>query len=63
MHLDLTEAHLALRDELRRYFDAMMTDALRAELTETESGGPEYHRAMRQLGADGWLGLGWPGAT
>jgi hypothetical protein len=38
----------------------MMTDALRAELAVTESGGPEYHKAMRRMGADGWLGLGWP---
>jgi alkylation response protein AidB-like acyl-CoA dehydrogenase len=60
MYVDLTDAHVALQTELRAYFDAMMTDALRAELHVTESGGPEYHKAMRRMGADGWLGLGWP---
>ncbi|MEZ4269185.1 MAG: acyl-CoA dehydrogenase family protein [Myxococcota bacterium] len=60
MYVDLTDAHVALQTELRAYFDAMMTDALRAELDEIESGGPEYHKAMKQMGADGWLGLGWP---
>ena len=28
--------------------------------TQFEGGGPLYHEAMQQLGADGWLGIGWP---
>ena len=31
-----------------------------AELDEVEGGGPLYHQAMQKLGADGWLGIGWP---
>ncbi|WP_210573742.1 acyl-CoA dehydrogenase family protein [Streptomyces sp. GESEQ-4] len=55
MHLAPTERQRRLRAELRTYFRALMPD------------GPppaEEHarvRALRRrIGADGWLGLGWP---
>jgi alkylation response protein AidB-like acyl-CoA dehydrogenase len=63
MHLAETEAHDALRTELRTYFAGLMTDELKqvfrhghyaAEATEA------YRQVVRQLGADGWLGIGWP---
>ena len=60
MHLDYTAEQKQLRDHLRRYFADMMTPALRAELAGSEGGGPLYHQAMQQMGADGWLGIGWP---
>ena len=63
MYLDLTDDQRALRDELRRYFaEELFTPELTKELDETEAGGPEYHKALKKLGADGWLGTGWPKA-
>ncbi len=60
MHLDLTPEQRALRDELRAYFASLVTPAYEQELAESEGGGPEYTRVLRKLGADGWLGIGWP---
>jgi 3-oxocholest-4-en-26-oyl-CoA dehydrogenase alpha subunit len=60
MHLDYTPEQHALRTELRGYFTQLMTPDLRAELAGSEGGGPLYHQALRQMGRDGWLGIGWP---
>jgi alkylation response protein AidB-like acyl-CoA dehydrogenase len=60
MYLDYTPEQRALRDDIRAYMDALMTDDLRHELHEREGGGPLYMAAVRTLGADGWLGIGWP---
>jgi 3-oxocholest-4-en-26-oyl-CoA dehydrogenase alpha subunit len=53
----------ALRDELRDYFAKLLTPEVREELGGGASEhyhGPSYRRIIRQMGADGWLGLGWP---
>jgi len=60
MYLDYTPHEKALRAELRAYFERLMTAELEQEIAETESGGPLYTRALRQMGRDGWLGIGWP---
>jgi len=60
MHIDYTPEQEALRDEIRAYFARLVTPEYQAELAESEGGGPLYVKAVRQLGADGWLGLGWP---
>jgi alkylation response protein AidB-like acyl-CoA dehydrogenase len=61
MELDFTTEQREFRDELRGYFDEMMTDALSAELTSGgEGGGPEFRKAMKQMGQDGLLGISWP---
>ena len=61
MELDLTAEQRTFRDELRRYLAEMMTDALTSELTSGgEGGGPEFRKAMKQMGSDGLLGLSWP---
>ncbi|MEC9464978.1 MAG: acyl-CoA dehydrogenase family protein [Myxococcota bacterium] len=62
MYIDLTPEQRQLRDDLRSYLDQLLTDELQAELEHSEGGGPEYYAAMAKLGADGWLGLGWPKA-
>ena len=33
-----------------------------AEGTGSEGGGPLYQTTLRQMGSDGWLGIGWPQA-
>jgi alkylation response protein AidB-like acyl-CoA dehydrogenase len=60
MYVDLTSEQKALRAELRAYFGDLVTDELRHELRDSEGGGPEYTRILRQLGRDGWLAIGWP---
>jgi len=60
MYLDYTPAQRELREELRAYFTRLMTPDLQAELSWKEGGGPLYREALRQMGRDGWLGIGWP---
>jgi len=60
MLIDYTPEQRKLRDELRSYFARVITPEVLAENLGTEGGGPLYARALRQMGADGWLGVGWP---
>ncbi|TFH15148.1 MAG: acyl-CoA dehydrogenase [Acidimicrobiales bacterium] len=60
MHLAETNDQQTLRKELRSYFAGMLTPEVRAELGTAGEGSPEFRRLIRQLGADGWLGLSWP---
>jgi alkylation response protein AidB-like acyl-CoA dehydrogenase len=58
-----TPAQEALRRELADYMARLMTPELRAELAlpwGAEGGGPLWRAALRQMGQDGWIGLGWP---
>ena len=59
MFLDLTEQQLALRDELRAYFAALISPAERTAML-TERHGAVYREVVRRMGRDGWLGVGWP---
>ncbi|MCX4812439.1 acyl-CoA dehydrogenase family protein [Streptomyces sp. NBC_01239] len=55
MHLAPTERQRRLRAELRTYFAALMPDG------PPGADDPQGQRALlRRIGADGWLGLGWP---
>src|SRR5205807_1338744 len=60
VHLAYTPAQEQLRDELRSYFDRLLTPEIRAEVFYGEAAGPMYRKVIRQMGADGWLGIGWP---
>ncbi|MGV3564007.1 MAG: acyl-CoA dehydrogenase family protein [Nocardioides sp.] len=63
MHLALEPAQIALREELREYFGNLVTPEIRAGLSSaTGEFGEEgvYKAVIRQLGTDGWLGIGWP---
>lgn len=60
MHIDFTDDQRALRDEIRAYMAALMTPELDDELHTSEGGGPEYMAALHKMGADNWLGIGWP---
>jgi len=61
MEIAFTTEQAAFRDELRAYLDRMMTRELTAELASGgEGGGPEFRKAMKQMGADGLLGVSWP---
>ena len=60
MHIDYSDGEKALVRELRAYFEHLVTQDLLDEVAGTEGGGPLYTRALRQMGSDGWLGIGWP---
>jgi 3-oxocholest-4-en-26-oyl-CoA dehydrogenase alpha subunit len=60
MHIDLSPEQRALQLELREYFASLMTPERRASLTGGEAGGEGYREIVRQMGRDGWLGVGWP---
>ncbi len=62
MKVEFTPQQTALRDELRTYFEGLMTPGLIAECARDmgEGGGPLWKAALAKMGADGWIGLGWP---
>jgi len=62
MDIQFNAEQIALRDELRAYFEKLMTPQLRAECERDmgEGGGPLWRGALRQMGKDGWIGVGWP---
>src|SRR5437870_12441862 len=60
MHLDYTPEQPAVGEERGAYFARLVTPEYQAELAGTEGGGPLYLETVRRLGADGWLGIGWP---
>lgn len=60
MYLDLSDQSKALRAELRAYFAEIINEEDRAALVHQTEGGPVFDRILRQMGKDGWLGLGWP---
>ena len=60
MHLEETPEQLALRAELRAYFADLLTDEVRQALDSETEGGAMHRTFVRQMGKDGWLGIGWP---
>jgi len=62
MRLAYSPEQEALRQELREYFKRLITPEVRAEVRRREAGGPILRRVAQQMGADGWLGIGWPTA-
>lgn len=60
MFLAYTPEQEALRKELREYFARLLTPEVRAELGEPGEGSRRFRSVVRQMGADGWLGVGWP---
>ena len=63
MLVEFSKQQIKLREELREYFLALMTNDLKVELS-TEStksgGGPLFKETLKQIGQDGWIGLSWP---
>ena len=60
MQIGFTPDQEALRRELRDYFQSLMTPEVEAEVAAGETGGPHCLEAVRRMGRDGWLGIGWP---
>jgi alkylation response protein AidB-like acyl-CoA dehydrogenase len=63
MHIAYTRDQDLLREELRSYFAGLLTPEQRADLADSgveHGSGTIYRDIIRQLGRDGWLGIGWP---
>jgi alkylation response protein AidB-like acyl-CoA dehydrogenase len=58
MFVDYTEKQKALRGELRVYFRDLM--AVEHRRDSDPFGGEGYRETIRQIGLDGWLGVGFP---
>jgi len=59
MYIDYTDEQRALRAQLREYFARLVPPEIRPQLKGLETG-PLHKQLIRQMGADGWLGVGWP---
>jgi alkylation response protein AidB-like acyl-CoA dehydrogenase len=59
-HMELTPAQLDLQRELRDYFARMLTPDVKRELGGEGDNPGLFRELVRQIGRDGWLGLGWP---
>jgi 3-oxocholest-4-en-26-oyl-CoA dehydrogenase alpha subunit len=55
VYLEFTEEQQALQRQVRTYFEDLV-----AAVEASPSDEPTYTRYIRQMGHDGWLGLGWP---
>ncbi|MGH9026729.1 MAG: acyl-CoA dehydrogenase family protein, partial [Acidimicrobiia bacterium] len=60
MHIGYTDEQEALRRELRAYYDKLLTPEVREELARGGGVGSPMRKVVRQMGEDGWLGIGWP---
>ena len=60
MEIGYTEEHQALRNTLRAYYAALLTPEVEAQLADSHGIGPHMRRVVKQMAADGWLGIGWP---
>lgn len=58
-NLELTAEQRAFKDEVRAYFSTLVSDEDKREMMENRHG-PAYHRNIKQMGSDGWMGVGWP---
>jgi hypothetical protein len=60
VYIGYTPEQEALRQELRDYYGRLLTRDVEEELSRSEGVGPTVRRVVRQMGTDGWLGIGWP---
>src|SRR5690242_15002915 len=63
MRIALDPDQVALQEELRGYFSELVTPEVKAGLSAASGEFGEagaYKAVVKQLGTDGWLGIGWP---
>jgi alkylation response protein AidB-like acyl-CoA dehydrogenase len=58
-NLELSASQRALKAELRAYFHGLADAESHAEMG-IDRHGETYQRVVRQMGQDGWMGVGWP---
>ncbi len=63
MRIALDPEQVALKEQLQGYFAALVTPEVKAGLASATGEFGEagvYKAVIKQLGTDGWLGIGWP---
>ena len=63
MRINYSSEQESLRRELRGYFARLMTPERREAMSSAQGEygtGDTYKEIVRQMGADGWLAIGWP---
>ena len=60
MYIGYDESQETLRNELRAYYAKLLTPDVRGALREGHGVGSAMRSVVRQMGEDGWLGIGWP---
>ena len=60
MYVGYDEDQHALRQELRDYYARLLTPEVQEALHQGHGVGPAMRGVVRQMGEDGWLGIGWP---
>ena len=59
MYVDYTDQQKSMREEIRGYFARHLPREKQQQIAD-EEGYELAHEVVRQMGADGWLGVGWP---
>ncbi len=60
MEIGFSDEQVTLREQLRSYYATLLTPDVEAELSQSHGIGPTVRRVVKQMAADGWLGIGWP---
>ena len=60
MYIGYDPEQEALRAELRAYYAKLLTPEIREGLHRGKGIGETMRSVVRQMGVDGWLGIGWP---
>jgi len=60
VYVGYNEEQEELRRELRDYYSQLLTPEVEQELAHSHGVGPAMRKVVRQMGDDGWLGIGWP---
>ncbi|MFN8624410.1 MAG: acyl-CoA dehydrogenase family protein [Candidatus Binatia bacterium] len=60
MDFHFTPEQEAFRREIRKFLDQHVTPEIHAEYDDNHTPGPLSKALLRQIAAQGWLGVGWP---
>ena len=60
MYVGYDQEQQALRQELRDYYAQLLTPEVQESLVGSNGVGPAMRKVVKQMGTDGWLGIGWP---
>ncbi|MFK7731247.1 MAG: acyl-CoA dehydrogenase family protein, partial [Pseudomonadales bacterium] len=63
MQIEFSAEQKALQQQIKSYLEQLFTPELTAELAAAgaeEGGGPEFRKALRKLGEDGYISMSWP---
>src|SRR6187549_1924916 len=60
MYIGYTSEQESLRTELRAYYAKLLTPEVRDAVHQGQGVGEATRAVVRQMGRDGWLGIGWP---